>query len=192
MGKTRVRVIWLDSATVHPHRCGENDLQDGTVSTRQGSPPQVWGKRPDRKTGIPVKRFTPTGVGKTCGRIVVAAPFKVHPHRCGENYMPAICVAGECGSPPQVWGKLASAVSPASRGRFTPTGVGKTPSTGDLTAPFTVHPHRCGENRLGLDEGQGPRGSPPQVWGKHIAANRLCQSNGFTPTGVGKTPRTSV
>ena len=51
-----------------------------------GSPPRVWGKREGPVGKHLVSRFTPMGVGKTVGVIVIALTSN--------------------GSPPRVWGKL--------------------------------------------------------------------------------------
>ena len=75
--------------------------------------------------------------------------------------------------------------------RFTPTGVGKTRRAPSARRPPAVHPHRCGENALVNRHGEIPRGSPPQVWGKHPAPEPTTAPPRFTPTGVGKTSNTA-
>ena len=92
-----------------------------------------------------------------------------------------------CGSPPQVWGKLVGRRGADNRIRFTPTGVGKTPSRELILSVHEVHPHRCGENQFrSIDMPRG-QGSPPQVWGKRRHHSGVSNGYRFTPTGVGKT-----
>ena len=187
VGKTHCTPTKTPRHPVHPHRCGENINVDMVGGIFPGSPPQVWGKRHYKAVKGFLKRFTPTGVGKTCRLTRLTALTAVHPHRCGENMARCVRYGGLLGSPPQVWGKPACDLSRRLRPRFTPTGVGKTDDVMLVFSGLEVHPHRCGENhqidrRVAYD-----RGSPPQVWGKRLdwLANEWARR--FTPTGVGKT-----
>ncbi len=156
------------SATVHPHACGENDL--------------------GRRAGRDSDRFTPTRVGKTRPAARSTGIMTVHPHACGENSTPwwssrparavhphacgenapdidvavaqggspprvwgkpRAAVAGSTtslGSPPRVWGKRRKLDSSGPGARFTPTRVGKTFGADVIPAIAAVHPHACGEN----------------------------------------------
>ncbi len=132
-----------------------------------GSPPRAWGKLMADIISLVTLRFTPTCVGKTNFHLLgdpmmIGSPprawgkprselllpprMAVHPHVRGENAvhgLPVIDLAvhphvrGE-NTRHRLWG--------TSRGRFTPTCVGKTPADPPETPP-------C-------------HGSPPRAWGK--------------------------
>ena len=172
---------------VHPHRCGENNIDRRLDGIDIGSPPQVWGKHNGQTFNANTVRFTPTGVGKTMAWPSTVGDHSVHPHRCGENSLTSTKAIIPSGSPPQVWGKpWNSPICPCSQ-RFTPTGVGKTPRAAIKNGIQEVHPHRCGENTAPQHTELLHMGSPPQVWGKHHRCALHSHSRRFTPTGVGKT-----
>ncbi len=58
--------ITLLSPLVHPHVCGENELEITKTPTET--------------------RFIPTGVGKITPHAIVTFSTSVHPRVCGENY----------------------------------------------------------------------------------------------------------
>ncbi len=69
----------------HPRRCGENSDSPVCRRMKDGSPPQVRGKRCRHSKRLTAARITPAGAGKTFNP---ANPFRVaedHPRRCGEN-----------------------------------------------------------------------------------------------------------
>ena len=49
----------------HPRRCGENPIIRVPIAQRQGSPPQVRGKRRCQPPPSRLRRITPAGAGKT-------------------------------------------------------------------------------------------------------------------------------
>ena len=119
----RLVASWM---TVHPHVCGDIDIDVIGHGTINGSPPRVWGHR--------------------LQQIHDVAQYAVHPHVCGDIFPPHkrfVCSArftptcvgtsdgnwfwcdGHAGSPPRVWGHRAEA-SPSP-------------------ARETVHPHVCGD-----------------------------------------------
>ena len=102
-------------------------MQVITARVSEGSPPQVRGKRRGYTYSLHQKRITPAGAGKT-----VTDTYHPHIH---------------AGSPPQVRGKQAAESCQAAMLRITPAGAGKTISNEDLSAAFTNHPRRCGENQ---------------------------------------------
>ena len=65
VGKTIWRRGPYPKGTVHPHRCGENVARRIRALAENGSPPQVWGKLHTAAPYDVIRRFTPTGVGKT-------------------------------------------------------------------------------------------------------------------------------
>ena len=137
--------------SVHPHACGENALPPPVAGDALGSPPRVWGKR----------RSTVENCSLTVG------------------------------SPPRVWGKLLTMRKLVRNTHGSPPRVwGKRPAAPSTRCGWPVHPHACGENayifdcppdptrftptRVGkthtfLTVRQTQRGSPPRVWGKHVA-----------------------
>ena len=187
VGKTGDMAQRQTQLSVHPHRCGENGWRFVMRVQHTGSPPQVWGKRSDDNRPTDRRRFTPTGVGKTIGQRTDRKGLTVHPHRCGENPQHTRPSPGRRGSPPQVWGKRRMPLAPRRMPRFTPTGVGKTIRSTSDPGALTVHPHRCGENKIPKRIGQSLGGSPPQVWGKQPRLFQRVLLGRFTPTGVGKT-----
>src|SRR5581483_217540 len=110
----------------------------------------------------------------------------VHPHACGESVGEVWVVPTGLGSPPRVWGKLARSRRRRRQGRFTPTRGGKARFPFDLCLRRSVHPHACGESLLPPLASPPFLGSPPRVWGKHVACDVSLEIARFTPTRVGK------
>ena len=112
-------------------------------------------------------RFTPTGVGTTLIPKMSCITGSVHPHGCGDNTFTLTPFTFATGSPPRVWGQLASLQKVTLVPRFTPTGVGTTCHQRKRHHWSTVHPHGCGDNVRG--------------------DFKLGGDQRFTPTGVGTT-----
>ena len=152
-----------------------------------GSPPRVWGK-PVLIPGIPLAdRFTPTRVGKTVVLANMSRSGMVHPHACGENVDAFVGQVKAIGSPPRVWGKHRQPLAVARLARFTPTRVGKTLLCRFSRSPRRFTPTRVGKTRSIAVREQPMGGSPPRVWGKHVAPHGRAVYIRFTPTRVGKT-----
>ncbi len=64
-GKTRTCLLQVGKPQDHPRRCGENSRTSAAVGAALGSPPQVRGKRGDRRNSRCCRRITPAGAGKT-------------------------------------------------------------------------------------------------------------------------------
>ena len=157
---------------VHPHVCGEYVLAEPRRHDHDGSPPRVWGIPPIGYHLAPSRRFTPTCVGNTpicCHRPVKRS---VHPHVCGEYVVVTAPGGVRPGSPPRVWGILASR-------RRDPR-------------IYAVHPHVCGEYGPLLLRRPSTGGSPPRVWGILARVKRADQAIRFIPTCVGNTPGASA
>ena len=163
VGKTAPVAECIGPMEVHPHGCGEDGVMGRCIV---GSPPRVWGRRLCLCQRLCQRRFTPTGVGKTRCRLPNTGHAAVHPHGCGED------IAGCCtrwtptGSPPRVWGRLASQTTLGNLAWFTPTGVGKTGLHVRLCCRSAVHPHGCGEDSNITANEDLAFGSPPRVWGR--------------------------
>ena len=166
-GKTTMKIKRGDEQKDHPRRCGENLAEAAFKKVCKGSPPQVRGKRLDNRYASDNSRITPAGAGKTCTYRKLAANYRDHPRRCGENVgFGEVCCRNQ-GSPPQVRGKL-----------FCHT---------FFAGCVKDHPRRCGENHCSNRIDRQDNGSPPQVRGKR---HFLASSNfrlGITPAGAGKT-----
>ena len=70
---------------------------------------------------------------------------------------------------------------------FTPTCVGKTPTSPVLLSNHTVHPHVCGENSQWKKPPNARRRFTPTCVGKTGLQPRVAEAVRFTPTCVGKT-----
>ena len=149
-----------------------------------GSPPRVWGIRHRRKPAASSSRFTPTCVGNTVRAMRWRDHYAVHPHVCGEYCSSYAATCDSRGSPPRVWGIRRRSLVSLDRARFTPTCVGNTLAGHSTPCTPPVHPHVCGEYRLGIvDSSRRLPGSPPRVWGIRLASRRS------TMPALGSPPR---
>ncbi len=171
----------------HPRRCGEN-LSAFTRKNRSGgSPPQVRGKHPHLGGFFCAHRITPAGAGKTCTYRKLAANYRDHPRRCGENVgFGEVCCRNQ-GSPPQVRGKRLMCGFCVPELGITPAGAGKTRHKADHDKRPEDHPRRCGENHIQRKLSVCKQGSPPQVRGKRGKHSLHACRVGITPAGAGKT-----
>src|SRR5699024_12391468 len=69
----------------------------------------------------------------------------------------------------------------------TPPGAGKTCLPPPTRPPPRKHPHRRGEDSSTTTQSKGEPETPPQAWGRRGHTEMLCDIDGNTPTGVGKT-----
>ena len=175
--------------SVHPHVCGDDCRGSRCLRQRIGSPPRVWGRPSLTAVGENACRFTPTCVGTTGVMVDAKSRTPVHPHVCGDDSPAKRMVLRPVGSPPRVWGRLTLEAHVFAAGRFTPTCVGTTGSTGASLRLWSVHPHVCGDDRNGYGYGLGFCGSPPRVWGRPVRGWRAAAASRFTPTCVGTTCR---
>ncbi len=113
---------------------------------------------------------------------------------------------------PWVWGRSKTGMVIATISRNTPTGVRKTGRQPEWPLPVwkhptgvgktrrplpglecaQKHPHGRGEDNTGSNPAGGLLETPPRAWGRpgeHQASGAVC---GNTPTGVGKTIRSSA
>src|SRR5690606_37252680 len=84
-------------------------------------------------------------------------------------------------------GNTRSFPQPGAAARVTPTRVGNTTGRSSSPKAYTVHPHACGEYMMTRAEIATSNGSPPRVWGIHLAADCPSAAFRFTPTRVGNT-----
>ena len=71
--------------------------------------------------------------------------------------------------------------------RFIPTPVGNTRCAALHDGRPTVHPHACGEHRIGTAADRAVSGSSPRLWGTHHIADVRHGKHRFIPTPVGNT-----
>ncbi len=170
-GKTTMKIKQGDEQKDHPRRCGENLAEAAFKKVCKGSPPQVRGKRLDNRYASDNSRITPAGAGKTCTYRKLAANYRDHPRRCGENVgFGEVCCRNQ-GSPPQVRGKRLMCGFCVPELGITPAGAGKTRHKADHDKRPEDHPRRCGENHIQRKLSVCKQGSPPQVRGKRSGTN---------------------
>ena len=148
----------------------------------------MWGTRKHTHRRLKMNRFTPTHVGNTLFAKRHRPDRKVHPHACGEHPSGSHCRPSLSGSPPRMWGTLASRPLPARLLRFTPTHVGNTTDTDRRQPGSKVHPHACGEHLYSCSMRFVGFGSPPRMWGTLVDKQFAGFAPRFTPTHVGNTP----
>ncbi len=173
--------------SVHPHGCGEHHLVMEPLGVKFGSSPRVWGTLDAVHLLDSQMRFIPTGVGNTMVEIEPFCQAAVHPHGCGEHSLASFAAAKPAGSSPRVWGTPLTPGRTESIVRFIPTGVGNTFFRFPLHPNAPVHPHGCGEHKLGPVGPACYHGSSPRVWGTLIHGQETTRRCRFIPTGVGNT-----
>ena len=132
------------------------------------SSPRVWGTfNTDEGTSY-AKRFIPTCVGNIWWYRGFWHLWPVHPHVCGEHYIPLTFDNRIDGSSPRVWGTSLLLCPRHPSIRFIPTCVGNIYSWFMSISRIAVHPHVCGEHSV-QDAHYCPAvGSSPRVWGTYI------------------------
>ena len=93
----------------------------------------------------------------------------------------------DSGSPPHVWGIPQAQKMSGLVNRITPTCVGNTSFNIGDGFKREDHPHMCGEYPSDFGYTTESLGSPPHVWGIHLADNDLFDLVRITPTCVGNT-----
>ena len=73
------------SISVHPHGRGDNVIAWVIAAGVIGSPPRAWGQCTILRSGVVMKRFTPTGVGTMTPAALPPFSHTVHPHGRGDN-----------------------------------------------------------------------------------------------------------
>jgi len=154
--------------TVHPHACGEHELLRKVIEGKAGSSPRMWGTRYLFFLRKIFERFIPTHVGNTSLLFATPKPCTVHPHACGEHYVPGCVHLTHPGSSPRMWGTHRPLCHDMSQLRFIPTHVGNTNAAGNQDLARAVHPHACGEHILFPLVVLYGVGSSPRMWGTRI------------------------
>src|SRR5665811_444865 len=111
----------------------------------------------------------------------------VHPHACGDHYLPAGQLDRTLGSSPRVWGPHGLTVVGCQPLRFIPTRVGTTHARTPRPTQETVHPHACGDHGTRAGRHGAMVGSSPRVWGPRGEAMEESEGGRFIPTRVGTT-----
>src|ERR1035437_8995155 len=152
-----------------------------------GSPPRAWGHRRQVSCLLAALRFTPTRVGTTVPDIPHLGSLPVHPHARGDNAASGTRTMRGSGSPPRAWGQRPRPHADVRGYRFTPTRVGTTASSSNISGQTPVHPHARGDNRMRGTNPDWANGSPPRAWGQPDQVGRSGIVGRFTPTRVGTT-----
>ncbi len=174
------------TASVNPHKRGDDVFDSGDSVRDCGSPPRAWGRPLARVPRTRVVRFTPTCVGTTSWSGL----------NCRISF----------GSPPRAWGRRLGRLNDLTWRRFTPTCVGTTscsrasassrftPTCVGTTVPCApssqrgaVHPHVRGDDGKTCRTATCWSGSPPRAWGRHDRPHAHVRRERFTPTCVGTT-----
>ena len=133
------------------------------------------------------QRFIPAGAGNTVMKTTEAVIHTVHPRRCGEHKCVHCTASLKPGSSPQVRGTLFSELENKQYSRFIPAGAGNTAPHLLIDTLLAVHPRRCGEHSVWLDDAFTSAGSSPQVRGTRYSASRWGSGLRFIPAGAGNT-----
>ena len=104
VGNRASRTFCRSCGPVHPHGCGEQCPEDNDHGISFGSSPRVWGTDDVAIYAGDISRFIPTGVGNRRQCLVGRTVRPVHPHGCGEQFLPCPKCFCVCGSSPRVWG----------------------------------------------------------------------------------------
>ena len=136
-------------------------------------------------SGLPQRRFTPTGVGTIASHADAPPTNAVHPHGRGDNFGCSRAASAQSGSPPRAWGQWRVDEIVHVDLRFTPTGVGTIGVMANACPHWSVHPHGRGDNLRSLWRAQRRNGSPPRAWGQSERRAPAQAAERFTPTGVG-------
>ena len=147
MGNTGFFYKIFNSKTVHPHACGEHNIQKNYKLLLVGSSPRLWGTHLLTSVKTRVIRFIPTLVGNTTTNTSSTGESPVHPHACGEHPLYSVPGMIDHGSSPRLWGTLNLYAAVALVCRFIPTLVGNTWPMIPPMHSWPVHPHACGEHK---------------------------------------------
>ncbi len=105
VGKTVVDAVGVNGEGKHPHGRGEDSITGSGWGASPETPPRAWG-RPIRARGTPpALGNTPTGVGKTCLRLLRWLRLWKHPHGRGEDLRIGIGASLLGETPPRAWGR---------------------------------------------------------------------------------------
>ena len=117
-------------------------------------------------------RFIPTAVGNANVSPVDVAPASVHPHGCGERNRATRALPKLDGSSPRLWGTLFFFDSWFNINLFIPTAVGNAMNATLKQTLLAVHPHGCGERKIGGVQTGAAEGSSPRLWGTRDYTNQ--------------------
>ena len=187
VGNTAIFSFSVSRYPVHPHACGEHKSWVRSIDKTSGSSPRMWGTHFLTANGPNRHRFIPTHVGNTGMSSMMAEKTTVHPHACGEHFLPCQETFLNTGSSPRMWGTPFRFWSRDRHLRFIPTHVGNTRRSGKQGHDGSVHPHACGEHIKWHFSPPLKFGSSPRMWGTRIYKFSEALVNRFIPTHVGNT-----
>ncbi len=173
--------------TVHPHTRGEHSRRKTSMVMMFGSSPHTWGTHELKCSMMPARRFIPTHVGNTDGRMNSNQPRSVHPHTRGEHGSTVHYALSARGSSPHTWGTRHLHGLLVSKVGFIPTHVGNTNRVGMISVKSSVHPHTRGEHITIDGQADAYYGSSPHTWGTLRGGEAVPEIVRFIPTHVGNT-----
>ena len=151
------------------------------------TPPHAWGRLNGNTYASTCIRNTPTCVGKTDTRSMLALWLWKHPHMRGEDYIDSEKVCKGVETPPHAWGRRSVHITARRYNGNTPTCVGKTVGTVQVVILFWKHPHMRGEDLVKPFHRIRNIETPPHAWGRRPHVYGKFSGLGNTPTCVGKT-----
>ena len=126
VGKTSCSGALASPFRKHPHVRGEDAITQEHRYEPLETPPRAWGRHAAHVGSFPIKRNTPTCVGKTA---LPAHPLprpRKHPHVRGEDFDEDAADIPAEETPPRAWGRPGMPWLKRKLVRNTPTCVGKT------------------------------------------------------------------
>ena len=105
VGKTAQSPAAMAARRKHPHVRGEDGGAWAGTGASTETPPRAWGRPNPVFVLYPVKRNTPTCVGKTFFQIWKNTPPRKHPHVRGEDTTGARRPERRMETPPRAWGR---------------------------------------------------------------------------------------
>ena len=129
VGKTLYGQIDSDMREKHPHARGEDLASRRWILSVLETPPRTWGRPAAAFPDNVLRGNTPTHVGKTRLCSSRGGRPRKHPHARGEDRFRMARRRPIAETPPRTWGRRGARASSSSRGRNTPTHVGKTVPT---------------------------------------------------------------
>ena len=143
-------------------------MQDGKVSTQQGSSPRMRGAQCYPVAKSIWTRIIPADAGSTLNYWTYLSPIKDHPRGCGEHSESHVFCCPWWGSSPRMRGAQYANPCVALISRIIPADAGSTRHCIRAQRPYGDHPRGCGEHLASIlsicgDWGSSPRmrGAPP-------------------------------
>ena len=187
-------VVWMviQSMTVHPRACGEQNLAGTPAARTPGSSPRLRGtdESGERRTGP--DRFIPAPAGNSRLSARSCAVRSVHPRACGEQGEVMRFHVFLSGSSPRLRGTVDPHGRELGRHRFIPAPAGNRLSRRGPHASRSVHPRACGEQLTIQAVFRSSFGSSPRLRGTDNPIPFKLDSVRFIPAPAGNSSSRSL